>query len=667
MRKNTRIRERIDDMKPHTWTLWLVVALLGTVGAGLVSRGWAEETHEVEPKDTGEVKKNFDIDKDDEEEVAPESVDTLPGGKIKITTKTFKHPTGWKFKKFTSDSTPTAPYDRRPFNPGQYVDIEIDPQCLPPNVSAPTVTVPQDGVDAIKVVVTDLTVPPTAGNFPLKCEGNLEPPPSGGGGGGGGAKKEWHWSARISLIDLDTDTNNNGTIDDYEDEYEEYPSGRVVCLDRKGDGESLDDLGLIVLTPPDTDKGTVKLEAIEGGSLIKVWRDENKSVEVKLPATWSPAETPGQLYVDGIALGQVVLKLSYTPPEGDAVGDSVALYVTETISWAPAGNYVTSWAPLYGWGLPAAPLTMLHDLVKDHGWDVDTKFFRDETRGGSCGSCTLYNFKNMMKTGGIAALYTHGVEGATSRVVCFDTQAEADQWRGSEPHMSTLYYVDDDLWVVRVAASWYDAWFGELTSRNAIVHLMSCYSSAGGADSVAAYVGGRVILAYPDLVNASWLDDNNHLFFECLNGYMEDGTRRTAGKAYGDGSQYQGGMQMIGVTGKEWTTLNPAPNAVFPQESVGGRKGAGCIIFDTYMDESQLPNVAVQKTAGGPVVSDRRWFANGSGHYLVSFDFESHAAGSITMKGEADCCKNKNPSTYGSTRKLSGDRQTYGEDKAWSF
>ena len=82
-------------MKPHAWTLWLVVALLGTVGAVVVSRGWAEETHTVKPKGTGEVEKNFDIDKDDEETVSPESV--VGEGKITITTKTFKHPTGWEF------------------------------------------------------------------------------------------------------------------------------------------------------------------------------------------------------------------------------------------------------------------------------------------------------------------------------------------------------------------------------------------------------------------------------------------------------------------------------------------------------------------------------------------------------------------------------------------
>jgi hypothetical protein len=125
-------------------------------------------------------------------------------------------------------------------------------------------------------------------------------------------------------------------------------------------------------------------------------------------------------------------------------------------------------------------------------------------------------------------------------------------------------------------------------------------------------------------------------------------------------------MAMVGAPMKRWTTLNAAPNAVFPTDPVGGRR-AGCILFDTYMDEDQLANMALQQTAGA-AVSDRRWIKNASGcYYLVSFDLPAHGAGSINMKGEADFCKNKKSVPYGSTRKMSGDRHTYGEDKAWSF
>jgi hypothetical protein len=179
-------------MKRHAWFV-LVVGLSMAVSVVAVlrdaPRAGAEQTYTVKPKQSQyPVKKNFDIDYDDEEAVAPEGVESLAGGKIKITTKTFKPPTRWWFTKFGKDQTPV---DRKAFNPGSYVDIEIDPECLPPKVTAPTVTVPKDGSSEIRVILTELTFPPTAGNFPLKCEGNLQPPQ----GGAGSAK--FHWAVAV--------------------------------------------------------------------------------------------------------------------------------------------------------------------------------------------------------------------------------------------------------------------------------------------------------------------------------------------------------------------------------------------------------------------------------------------------------------------------------------
>ena len=180
----------------------------------------------------------------------------------------------------------------------------------------------------------------------------------------------------------------------------------------------------------------------------------------------------------------------------------------------------------------------------------------------------------------------------TARKAISDLGIRISDWRGSGTHGPRGRRGGG-----RHPASPEALWSGELSARNAIVHLMSCFSSAGGADSVASNVGGRVVLAYPDIAWSSHELHNNHLFFLCLNGYQEGGTRRTAGKAYGDGSQYGSSMVMLGATGKEWTTLNPAPNAVFPQGPAGGRKGAGCMISDTYMDDSVSADLAVQKVS----------------------------------------------------------------------
>ncbi|HUS45418.1 MAG TPA: hypothetical protein VM219_05245, partial [Phycisphaerae bacterium] len=354
--------------------------------------------------------------------------------------------------------------------------------------------------------------------------------------------------------------------------------------------------------------------------------------------------------------------------------DSVALYVTETISWSPTGyqgSYVSAWEPC--WDLYSLGSDDICDEMDDHGWEVTILYFKDESGDGGDHRCTLENLKRM-KEGGIVAAHSHGNVGIFA-VAYRDTPDLADAWwhKGDpdeEPHMATYPAREfPGHWRVEAEAEWFeDNWYVRLTESQAIVVVMACHSSDGGAASVAASCGGRVGFGYPACCDSDDHHFNCTFLFTRLNGSADGATKRTVGKAYGNGSEYEAYFEMVGAgDARKWTTINPAPNAAFPAVAVGGRKGAGCIIFDTYMDESQLPNLAVQKTAGGPVVSDRRWFANGSGRYLVSFDFESHAAGSVTMKGEADFCKNKNPATYGSTRKLSGDRQTYGEDKEWSF
>jgi hypothetical protein len=250
----------------------------------------------------------------------------------------------------------------------------------------------------------------------------------------------------------------------------------------------------------------------------------------------------------------------------------------------------------------------------------------------------------------------------------------ADAWwhKGQpdeEPNMSTDEAGEfPGHWRVTAEAEWFENnWYVRLTESQAIVVIMACHSSDGGAASVVASCGGRVGFGYPEDTNAAAHEHNCGLLFNRLNGSTDNAGKRTVGKAYGNGSEYVADFEMVGAgDARKWTTINPAPNAVFPAGAVG-RKGAGCIIFDTYMDDAFSADLAVQKVSVNAPVSARRWFDNGSGKYLVSFDFDSHAAGSITLRAEADCCKNKNPATYGSTRKLSGDRQTYGEDKEWSF
>jgi hypothetical protein len=221
-----------------------------------------------------------------------------------------------------------------------------------------------------------------------------------------------------------------------------------------------------------------------------------------------------------------------------------------------------------------------------------------------------------------------------------------------------------------------DNWKPRLDESKAIVVMMSCFSSAlpeDGSSSLAASVGGRVAFGYPDEATHPGEEENCKILFNRLNGtWDDDNTKRTVGKAYGDGTGYWDNLTYRGGVVAKWTTLNPAPNAAFlqPGDPNKGRKGAGCIIFDTYMQTQPdcPPNWAVVLgTPAGPV-SDRWWFANESGNaFLVSFDFDAHAPGGISLRAIANCCKNRNPTNYGAIRMLSGDRQTYGQEKDWSF
>jgi len=175
-------------MKPHAWTLWLVVGLLGTVGALFISRGWAEETYDVQKK-RGEVSneepKKYLIDHPGEEEpVSPQSVTTV-GTTITIISKTFRPPgpawpPEWCFKEFGTRI------------PWKHVDIETEPSSLP-------ATANPDWPSQIKITLPN--VPETAAMYPLKSEGNLmkiKVSPSGGEK----EKEEWHWSAKIAKVKL---------------------------------------------------------------------------------------------------------------------------------------------------------------------------------------------------------------------------------------------------------------------------------------------------------------------------------------------------------------------------------------------------------------------------------------------------------------------------------
>ena len=542
-------------------------------------------------------------------------------------------------------------------------------------------TVPQDGVDAIKVVVTDLTVPTTVG-WPLKCEGNLKDLRPKGSGGGGGST-EWHWSAKISkfVVDLDTDTNNNGTIDDYEDEYEEYPSGRVVCQNREGDGKDLDDLAEIRLRVENSTDGTVTLEEI--GDKVKVWDNPDKTGNpIISPSdnseTWPVGEMPSQLWVDGVTLGQSTLKLSHKDQQ-----DLIKIFVCDPISWSPRGNTLYVYEPYLA---NKGGSDAIWNKVQSCGWTIRRRYV-------GMAQCTLARLKEPGQTDpdlriGIVAYHSLGTHNPPLDTVevARGTEAEMIAWMGNEPNMSVGHSELGLEWAVKAKAAWFqNKWKAKLDANRAIVVMMACNTYP----NITAGVGGRSAFGYLGDSHPDLHGPNMNLLFGRLNGSEANRKWRTTGRAYGAlgfqddfrlyltpvGEQYP--PPEINNPQALWTTLNPSPNKnwvgseyylTFPT-GPANRKGAGCIVFDTYLedeqgDNGQDPSKAV-KVKVGTGVTDRRWFPNAGGNdFLVSFDFEH---GGVTMQADADFCLNLDTDEAAPRRKMSGERLESGKDKEWAF
>jgi len=187
--------------------------LAGSVGVWVVgllvfctARGWAEETHTVERKGDAVIK-NEQIDKGDEEVVAPEST-VIGGGSITVTSKTFEPPEQnkpekerWKFKSFGTthvDIHKEAPADG------------LTRRVVPPAADNDTDT---------RIKVEGAGAEANAALWPLRCEGNLQRPSAPGGKKEGEKKKEeFHWSAKAGRIKIEyiggTDQ-TDGTKEDY--------------------------------------------------------------------------------------------------------------------------------------------------------------------------------------------------------------------------------------------------------------------------------------------------------------------------------------------------------------------------------------------------------------------------------------------------------------------
>jgi hypothetical protein len=120
----------------------------------------------------------------------------------------------------------------------------------------------------------------------------------------------------ILKVDLDIDTNNDGTIDDADEIWEENPGG-FLCVGNTNDLKEIQ-----VKLEPAGLSGSLKLSAEADGAKIRVWEDKARTKEVSLPKTWtldgSAYTFPTTLYVEGVTHSEdardIHLQLRYSLP-----------------------------------------------------------------------------------------------------------------------------------------------------------------------------------------------------------------------------------------------------------------------------------------------------------------------------------------------------------------
>jgi len=508
----------------------------------------------------------------------------------------------------------------------------------------------------------------------------------------------------VSDVRLFTDTDNNGNIDEAiggEREFAQYAPGRLILMKGEEDG---------TMTPgpraetrfklmPDAlaQSGTVTLSAVEGGNRVEVWNAEQGGAKITLPITYDPpTSAPQTLWVSGVSTGTAVLAASYTFINNVTSSNLTAYTVIPPLSVAPAVSNAYVWCSLPSLGY--ADGTAFAEELKNQGFNV--RWFKDDdgTNTVNFFTCTFSNYLEMANAGAITII-SHGDKSEHLAVYAPLTpagEAACIAWCAGQTGM-TVDFVDDpdpdgdSFWFVSVDTAWLETnWRPSLSNNNAITLWSICYSADTSAGtSVKEAAGGRWRSGYELPVDMYEATTVNNAFLGRMNGTISNGILRTAGSAYNDtGVDYHtyigpawndvrldfdwvtktdGSVRM---DGNPWTTLCPAPLAiapVYPTSPVTeNRKGWGCILLDTLLDNTPLATDAVIKEFGGAVISDTHWLKDTEGNfYGVGFVFDKTLDNSsTTMKAVSDKIRNKG--TEG--RAMDGNRvQPNKDDKQWSF
>jgi len=478
-------------------------------------------------------------------------------------------------------------------------------------------------------------------------------------------------NAPVIKVDLDADSNNDGTIDvndNNEDKFEEDSPGVIVCVDKKGISKKRDHLIplKIKLLPEGIKEGTLELMISSGADKVKIWEDKSKTRKAK-KYDIATDTIPKTVYVDGIKKGDAVVDLVYKTKDGIEAGrDKVAVSIVDTISFSPCGEainkiyYVYAWEPVNydtGPGFPSDATDVILDNLEHHGWNIVERRYSDDVVDDKPGDCTLRNFKRMAN-GGIVIVDTHGTPNPAVCAQYFTTKKAAEKWLRNTPDSEMSVEPSKEFpghWYIYTTKKWFRKhWKSRRDRIKGITIFLCCHGAEGGKRSIVCSAGGRVKFGYTHSPTVGAQENDMKKLFARLNGTVYSGRKRTVKKAYDGGKGYDPKFKMFG---NPWTTLNPAPLLV-GKTGVHDDKGSGLVVFDTFMSWVYSPDSTVEFTSG--TGSSRRWFGFKKHKFGVSFDYET----APDAKAEADSClaEGKN---FGGTRKLSGDGKTYGSDKTW--
>ena len=277
------------------------------------------------------------------------------------------------------------------------------------------------------------------------------------------------------------------------------------------------------------------------------------------------------------------------------------------------------------------------------------------------GTCTPENYLAMRDAGVFCVTASHGSPGYHDAVYApFTAEGRqlVESWCTNRVGMScgfirptTNNIPQPGYYFAQVSSGWMlTNWKPCLDTNKAITVWSICYSgtAAGQLYSVKEGAGGRWRIGYTAPISGFASYYFNEAFFQYMNGKQGEGLRRTAGKAWGGGTEYSG--YNVKMDGNPWTTLCPAfiptesifPCSLFPAQGTTASPGLGwgCVLSDTYLSSDTAASGALVQLEG-TAITDVRWINAGTtGTRGIGYDYDKTSNSTIWLRVDPSKCTN---------------------------